>query len=365
MRKINLPISHEEPPKRAPHYSVRGVLLIAVIVTALCLLIGIHHYPLSLNGRGIIQALPTNSSCATAEDIPTIIISCGNGDTDAVAEMRPLITSIILLTSVPLRFVFITDDDGVIRIQRMFAELGRTKRRIIVQTVKLSLEWMEKWAAKTKLDMYVHHSGVFGMAKLALPWLLPDIKLGVVLDTDMVLLKDPALLWSEALQEEGPGFQKGWVYRMMLSEEMEKPSQMCSCVIAMRLQQARDERLYPRVVGNALKAFPSWFRMGVYKPLHGDQGVFFALWHQDHRIVGNLDATWNRDHCHKFNGIFDKGNTKNAAILHRNCYAEDHPKRKETNDGSPPFFDFYEAYPWRWLRAPEGQGCDVVVEGAY
>eukprot|EP00568_Trieres_chinensis_P010667 CAMPEP_0183312730 /NCGR_PEP_ID=MMETSP0160_2-20130417/42793_1 /TAXON_ID=2839 ORGANISM="Odontella Sinensis, Strain Grunow 1884" /NCGR_SAMPLE_ID=MMETSP0160_2 /ASSEMBLY_ACC=CAM_ASM_000250 /LENGTH=326 /DNA_ID=CAMNT_0025477639 /DNA_START=150 /DNA_END=1126 /DNA_ORIENTATION=+ len=264
----------------------------------------------------------------STSSFPTFVIVCGHGETDTVKEMQPLLKSMILLASNPIQLVFVTDLKGAKSIARNV--IPRLKQRrthihhIDIQTVA-SFRDGEEYADNIHLDLNnSHHSGNWGMLKVFLPWMLHEYDQFIVLDTDLIFVQDPILLWME--------FRKltNQQYYSMPLLQFNEAANMCSCVVLMQSKKIRESNIYPDLFLEALEtAKPSYFveELGKYRPHHGDQGIYYNLFKRHRDLVLDLDEKWNRDRCHLFNGAFEgeeagwffQKRKKEAGILHRNC----------------------------------------------
>lgn len=309
--------------------------------------------------RNVTVVKPAPSPVAVdldaGEAAATFVITCGTQETDAVDEMQPLVKSILLLSSRPIRLVFFTDADGVTRIQKMFSDLGHANRLVRVEIHHLTNAAIESFAARMSYDPYGHHSGRWGTAKLMVPWLLPNEKRVLVLDTDMILLEDPIHLWSHF--DDG----EGWTYQMPLYSRYH-PANICSCIVLINCERARQQGLYPKVMIEALKTSPpAWITKDkIYRPAHGDQGLYWLMMRRQPKMFRELPRKWDVDKCHRFYGVFKNGSKAKASLLHRNCGGTN-TDANSLRDEASPFFQFFIHYQWHWLQAPKGKGYQVIV----
>lgn len=311
----------------------------------------------SLNGQLVQKYAPTISALDLEDTnlTATIVISCGTQETDAVQEMQSLIKSILILSSRPIRFVFLTDVEGAKRIRTMFSNLGKTNRPLDVEIHRITDQAIEKFAAKLRYNPNGHHSGRWGTAKLMIPWVLPNIKRAIVLDTDMVLLEDPIRLWKHF------NYGKDWAYQIPMPDNTE-PSTICSCIVLIDCERARSMRVYPKLMAAALQDSAFWSESEkMYRTPHGDQGLYWLMIRKYPHMFFELPQHWNVDRCHKFKGVFQEGSTSKVSLLHRNCGGGKVLDSNLLSDVANPFFSFFISYKWHWLKAPKGEGYEVVV----
>ena len=290
----------------------------------------------------------------------TFVIACGTQLTDAVAEMRPLLTSMLVLVSAPIRLVFLTDADGAARIRRLFAtDLAWFRRPLRVDIVHVRDTDIDKFALDIRVDpMGDSHTGRWALAKLMVPWLLPGVDRVVTVDTDMVFVKDPLELW----EEHGVGGAE-WIYRMPLNRRHSNNA-ICSCVVLVRCELARRRRVHPTMLRAAMAgagaAERQWYKptAGLWRPEQGDQGLLWMTMHKYPAAFSELPLRWNREKCHNYYGVFNSGNTGDVGIFHRNCAGF---YSRVATDNASEMFDFFLKYRWHWLRARKSRGKRVEV----
>lgn len=353
----------------AKHFDTQGGLIRRAVVSKICPAPGPattsttksaingtkNASPASPATAPAVGAVPTTSELDSGEAAATFVITCGTQETDAVSEMQPLVKSILMLSSRPIRLIFFTDAEGVTRISKLFSDLGHANRLLRVEIHHVTNEAIEKFAASLKYDPYGHHSGRWGTAKLMVPWLLPNTKRVLVLDTDMILLEDPLHLWAHF--DDG----KEWTYQMPMHSRGH-PANICSCIVLINCERARAQKVYPNIMAQALKySPPNWITSNkIYRPAHGDQGLYWLMIRKYPKMFRELPRKWDVDKCHRFYGVFKVNATAKASLLHRNCGGSN-TDANSLSDEANPFFKFFMAYKWHWLQAPKGQGYKVVV----
>lgn len=286
----------------------------------------------------------------------TFVITCGTAETDAVSEMSALLKSVLAFASEPVRLIFVTDSNGAQRLRKLFAEdLVRSKRQLWVDIHLLHDSIVNEWAAKIRLDPVGHHSGRWGTAKLMLPWIFKDIDRIVVLDTDMVFVEDPIRLWE--LFEDGG---KDWIYQMPVSNKA-SPTTMCSCIVLIKMDLAREKNVFPTLFHESLKSGPKkWWiaNRRIWRPVTGDQGLYWLMMRKYPAYFRLLPSNWDKDHCHGFYGSLKANSKDRVSLLHRNCAGQNSAIVK---DQASPFFDFFLHYRWHWLTPQSGKSFAVQV----
>jgi len=179
-----------------------------------------------------------------------IIIVAGHGETDAVTESIPLINSILLLSSVAVHFNILSDEQGVKSFEeKIFKMISSVHIPVEVHLHDLDLQRVLEMSSDINFNPYFHHSGVWGTAKLFLPWLLPEVDTATVVDTDMIFVEDPALLFMQFSKDDTV------TYKMPLNDN--SPGGICSCVVLIHMDLAREQQVFPTMFANSLKAYPS------------------------------------------------------------------------------------------------------------
>jgi len=297
-----------------------------------------------------------NSSSPTVSlgDVPTFVITCGSGDSDAVDEMKPLLKSILMTISSPVNFIFLTDASGGRRIHTLFRHLAYTKRRVSVDIHVLDERLVDKWAAKVRMSVWSHSSGRWGTAKLMIPWIIRDRERAIIVDTDMIFMQDPMNLWELFHQ----GSQR-WIYQMPIAQ-MTSPIYICSCIVLLKLRKIREHQVYPNLMRFALRQASTWYdrELDLYKPNTGDQGLMFMLIKYYPQLFKRLPVHWARGHCGKYQDALKIQSKLPVGILHRNCAGNN---SSAVRDDASVFFDFFSNYRWHWLRPSHGAKYPVQI----
>lgn len=322
--------------------------------------------PSRRTGNAVLPASLTSTSTATVvntiDSTPnaTFVIICGTQLSDAVAEMQPLLKSMLLLASAPIRIVFLTDASGAKRLRRLFAtDLAWFRRPLRVDIIHIRESDIDKFVLKLRVDPDSDiRAGRWALAKLMVPWLVPGVEKVVIVDTDMIFVKDPMQLW----EEHNVG-GTDWVYRMPLNRRHSVDA-ICSCVVLVRCDLARRMLMYPTMFKAALASAGEkerrWYdeRKGLWRLVHADQGLLWVTMHKYPKAFSELPLMWNREKCHNYYWVFKPESRGDVGIFHRNCAGYD--SRKATDDASE-MFDFFLRYQWHWLRAKRSNGFLIEV----
>jgi len=304
---------------------------------------------------GLGPSLGLSSNDVEKEDYINVIIVAGKLQNDAVKESKALINSILLMSTQAIHFNFLLNHAALKTVHnfRHLLKHSRVPLKITVRT--LNETWVIRKCKEIQFDHTTHHAGVWGAAKLWLPWLYPNLERALVLDTDMVLSKDVAILWrlfDERNTTTGIVAEHKWIWRMPLNEN--HPWHVCTCVMLIEMAWARARVHITRDFLDGLHAYPvtatskSMWRADDSDLFHsdvGDQGVLFALYRHKPDLFTTLAQTWNSDHCHKYYGVFTKRIPPPQGILHRNCIGA---HIENAVDEASTFFSFFNNYPLNW-----------------
>lgn len=286
----------------------------------------------------------------------TFVILCGTGDTDTVEEMRPLLASAILLTSRPLHFILVADANSSERAHQFFQNnLNASSKLVSVDIWTISTKFIEEWANSFRFNVLgvLENKRVWLIAKLFVPWLLYDHDQVIVIDSDMVFLEDPAMLWSEFDDD------RSWAYKLPLNEVYSFNS-ICSCIVLINIPTVLKNDFYPEKFLHAMalagtKPDPE---TGLYDTERVDQHVYYYLFKAYPHLFRTLKQQFNIDYCHKFYGAFDNvSSSVKVSLLHMNCGNWDEPLR----ESSEVFFNFYEQFRWAWFRGEPGKTYNLSI----
>lgn len=299
--------------------------------------------------NGLLTHLQSRS--LKPDETCTFVILCGDGDADTVSEMRALLISAMLLSTCPLHFVLIADKSSAKRAAAFFKnEINSSRIPVTVDIWTVSIQSISAWALNLGIGIqmgtpFAQKKAQWLLAKLYVPILLKEFDNVIVIDSDMVFLEDPAKLWSN--------FNDGlsWTFKMPL-KDLSSVSNICSCVVLIRVKRVIEGRIYPQKLRNALmRNGLEWYdqNANLYRPKHADQGVYFILRNTYPKLFVSLDQRYNIDHCHKFYGAFlgdhKYGRKQKVSLLHRNCGSSAFYK-----EFAEPFFRFFRLYQPHWFE---------------
>lgn len=289
------------------------------------------------------NSISTNSSSEKC----TFVLVCGHGDVDTVKEMKPLLISAILLSSCRLHFVILTDFQSLGRVNETFhSELSVTLKPISIEIWKISTRFIEIWAKKFKFDTdgFLPDKRIWLITKLYIPFLLNRYEKLIVMDTDMIFLQDPALLWDQFNDKD-----QSWAFKLPLNN-LRSENTICSCVVLLNVKNILSKKLYPTEFRRALELQPHLYNhtTGLYRTQRVDQAVYYLLHQKRPEIFRTLDQRFNIDHCFKYYGRFltDAPVKNKTSVLHYNCVS----RRFDGHETGQIFFTFYQNYKMSWLK---------------
>lgn len=290
--------------------------------------------------RNITIQAESNTKC-------TFVIACGKGDTDTIEEMKPLIASAILLSTCALKFILMTDKESAQRADELFRELQTTMKPVTIEIWVIAKKYIRRKAKGIKYDVYSHHSGWWGTAKLFVPWILKDAgyRRVIVLDADMLFIQDPMILWAHV--DESDNDAQPWAYQMILND-MRRPATICSCIVVMDIPRIIENDFYPTKFLAALQNNSKRYddTTGKYTASHGDQGLYYLLSQAYPQLFRSLPQRFNVDHCHDYYETLVNSSAEPVSLIHFNCA---HKVLDSTGSGNK-LFDFFRNYRWSWLK---------------
>lgn len=285
------------------------------------------------------------------------VLVCGHGDVDTVSEMRALIVSAVLLSSCPLHFILVSDEGNAKRASQMFKALKTMKKSVSVDIWTISIRFITKWATKFKFSPQGHlpSKRVWLITKVYLPYLLQQFDRIVVIDTDMIFLDDPAILWNEF---HTSGNQK-WAYKMPLSN-LSSQHTICSCVVLINVQNVITDNLYPRQFQAALEQDRKSYNAssGLYQTERVDQAVYFYLRRIRPDLFKSLDRRFNIDHCHRYYNRLAPDSHEQVTLLHYNCPEYRFKYHRQGNG----LFHFFQMYHWEWLKGGGARTYPIRIQ---
>lgn len=310
----------------------------------------------SLHSQSIrSDAQPKNTTGTTQDDAEiNFVIVCGR---HGFHEMQPMIKSILLLSTRTgtgahhraMRLIFLTDIGHVGAIQEIFHTfLHKTRHPLKVEIHIITEENIDSWA-RTLNIVLSQHPGRWALAKMMIPWLLPQLDRAIVVDADFVFVDDPTGL----LQFFPSGSTQRAIYSMPLGDESSILS-ICSCIVLIDCARARQQKVYPELIQEAFNTVAKWRhrrwysrQTATWNPMLGDQGIYWILFKKFPNLFQSLPNRWNVQKCNHFQGAFKPHATTNVSALHRNCSGRDITNAR---DAASAFFNFFIQYQWQWLR---------------
>lgn len=288
-------------------------------------------------------------------------ICAGIGESNAAEEVFALVKSIFLLSSHPVDIYIFSNYQGIIYMTSVMADATSFGLPHSIKFVDIKENVIFKWAEKINVNPFAHHSGIWGLTKIAIPWLLKNESRLIILDSDTIFLKDPYGLWLQFENDKMKNKQtySSFPYRMNIGESRNEIWNMNSGVVLMDLERARSMQVYPVLMEAALRQFPIWLKNGVYNPPYGDQGIYYALNEYSKLIVGRIEEEWNREKCHQFHGSLGSKSKKSIGLLHFNCI---HSKRKIRPTDVEIIYNFFHIYRWQWLVKKKPHGFNLRVD---
>jgi len=133
-----------------------------------------------------------------------VIIVAGKMQNDAIKESQALINSLLLLTTGEIRLNYLSNYPAKKSFLVLRKHIRKSRLPFTMRFRVLNESRIIRYCKDIKFDHKTHHAGVWGAAKLFLPWLYPDVSKALILDTDMIFVKDPFLLWHEAWNTPDP-----------------------------------------------------------------------------------------------------------------------------------------------------------------
>lgn len=161
----------------------------------------------------------------------TFVFVCGHADTDTVEEMKAMIISAVLITSCPLHFVIISDNQTAARLKKTLRnEFESTLKPLSFDSWSISTRFVEKWANNFKFDVkgVLQNKRIWLITKSYFPSLLREYK----------KIQDPVILWVQFDQDND-----SWAYKMPMND-LSLENDICSCVVFINVQNVLSKKLY-------------------------------------------------------------------------------------------------------------------------
>ncbi|CUA72472.1 hypothetical protein RSOLAG22IIIB_01142 [Rhizoctonia solani] len=334
------------------------------------------------------------------ETIEIVMVMIG---AESATEGVTSIKSAIMHSSRPLSFRLICSEDAMPIIEHKFGLFSRPAYSVDVVYYPMSLDAIQARADRAGVGTK-YFAGMGGLVKVFLHELLPDVNRAIFVDTDMVFVVDPVLLWNtfSTLKPD-----------QMLAFPTLGPksdaSLICTCVMLLNLSLMRDHKR-PFMSSTLL---PSWSKNGVSgqafekalsgdgliqnpgrttlikfnpkDPLFGDQGIYHVIWTHFPELFAHLSLRWDITYCRSGYGlklghwrdeqdedmsetdqIKSQIHTEEApekhdqllpGILHFNC--QNRPIVWDSNENHventwSPMITMITRYKWIWLNRGDG-----------
>lgn len=261
---------------------------------------------------------PSHHVASRPETIEIIMVMIG---ADSATEGAMAIKSALMHTSRPLSFRLVCSDDAVPIIKHKLSLFSRPAYAVDVAFYPMSLDAIKARADRAGVGTK-YFAGMGGLVKVFLHELLPGVDRAIFVDTDMLFVVDPVLLWN--------------TFSTMKPEQMiafptlgpkSDASRICTCVMLLDLAAMRNYKrpfmsstLLPSWSKNGLsgKAFEltlkgdgmvptasrtEFIKFDPMNPLYGDQGIYHVIWTHFPEYFAHLSLRWDVTHCRKGYGL--------------------------------------------------------------
>ncbi|KAF8710769.1 hypothetical protein RHS03_02258, partial [Rhizoctonia solani] len=262
---------------------------------------------------------PSHSAIAPRpETIEIIMVMIG---ADSATEGTMTIKSAIMHSSRPLSFRLICSDDAITIIKRKLDLFSRPTYPVDVAFYPMTLEAIKARADRANVGTN-YFAGMGGLVKVFLHELLPGVERGIFVDTDMLFVIDPLLLWN--------------TFSTLKPEQMiafptlgpkSNAAQICTCVMLLNLSAMRDYkrpfmsstlgsgwekngisgRAFEKALsGDGLIREPGTTKLIKFdpkNPLFGDQGIYHVIWAHFPDLFAHLSLRWDVTHCRQGYGL--------------------------------------------------------------
>ncbi|KAF9652266.1 hypothetical protein BDM02DRAFT_3089283 [Thelephora ganbajun] len=288
----------------------------------------------------------------------------------------------------PAEFHIVCSPDAIPIIQSKLGLFSRPAYSVSVKYYPISEDSIRDRAHRAGVASK-HAAGYGGLVKTFLHEVLHDVRRVIYLDTDMLFLVDPYLLWRD--------FERYWTQSrdFMVAfptlGERSTSDVVCTCIMLLDLEQMRKHFFMPSTSFPAdavtLGNNKTWARAEIDPddPEFGDQGLYFAIWKRyGRRMFRDLSISWDMTHCRYSYGlsladgddsmgetehiskqifmregkVYDRWYQLYPALLHFNCQPNndivwDDPVNSERPRWGP-FVTIARQYKWVWLNRGDG-----------
>jgi hypothetical protein len=297
----------------------------------------------------VIQQLTAtdNQIIQSEETISFTIVSGGLEYT--TNETVILIKSILIQCSAPVELNIVTEVDSKhFLINNVLRELKLLKKSLTVNFVILDLMWVKELARKNNIKIR-HHSGEWGIAKIYLPHILPSVGRTIFVDTDMIFLTDPLLLWKKF-----SSFDSNTII-MWHKPSGDTTNHICSCIMLWDFERSRQSMWEIEIAPTAFKKYLKPFPDGTYNAGGGggDQDFIWAIAKLRPDMFQYFGLDWNIQNCYEFFGVhptsLQRDNSKLfPGAIHFNCMSNAY----NNFAGWEWVVNYMIWYRWDWLSTP-------------
>ncbi|KAG8683773.1 hypothetical protein FRC09_015857, partial [Ceratobasidium sp. 395] len=232
---------------------------------------------------------PSHSTITQLEAIQIIMVMIGS---ESATEGTMTIKSALMHTSRPLAFHLICSEDAVPTIKKKLELFSRPAYPLDVSFYPVSLDAIKARAGRAGVGTK-YSAGWGGLVKVFMHELLPNVERAIFVDTDMLFVVDPVLLWNTFST-----LKPDQIVAFPTLGPKSDSSRICTCVMLLDLAAMRNvERpfmsssLVPTWSRNALssRAFSlalsgdgmiesadrsQRVKFDPMDPLYGDQGIY-------------------------------------------------------------------------------------------
>lgn len=303
----------------------------------------------------------------TASGTPTFVVTCATQW--QLEDIRALIASFLVLTSGPLRLVFLSPahSECVPNLKGIFTRnLTRSRYPLRVEIHHIENRTIDDWGATLRVD--VGTNGVHGgsennklgrwaFANMMTPWLITRFTKVITIDSDIVLLEDPYNLWKLFNSGAGGGVSVGGdanhPYIMPISESGHVVS---SSLVLIDFQRVREENVYPHLFRQVLtySVASEWYKKKteLFQPPNADQGLYWLLSSRYPDLFAALPREWS--HALFSHAVADEEQPV-GGLLHR-------PSATAQNNEMGAMFDYFQSYDWKRLNPPKNRAFTVDLK---
>lgn len=161
---------------------------------------------------------------------------------------------------------------------------------------------------------FKHHSGIGGYSKMLIPLILTSVNYTVVLDTDIVVTRDPADFWNHLHKEKEDILVQA--KRLSAKNCFGHNYRLNSGVVGMNVRAMRDSNWF-RILWNDINSLPMdpkcghMVRNGTL--MAGDQEFTSRVCEITKKCAYYSERKFHQDRCSGF------GSKKTALFIHNNC----------------------------------------------